>query len=259
LKKKSTSYENPFFLFLFLVIVFTGCATNPTNKGSVVSKNAPAWFKEVPADGRKYLYAVGMASGTRSEIALAKAETAAKLQMARKLSEKVEALQKVYIDETGSGGDVATSEAFTQAVKTITNAQLVGASITKTETVALKKDAVSKPSFWCGCQPDAPANKLLKAFQKSPMCLKNSPAPVLSSSLWSTTGKNKTVDVSGNSKPDFCEHFPDRRLRSVIVGRRTRAVTGVSTVFRDACGYPVQTPASPGNFCALRFHLPSEQ
>jgi glucose/arabinose dehydrogenase len=130
-----------FFLFLFLVIVFTGCATNPTNKGSGVSKNAPAWFKEVPADGRKYMYAVGMASGTRSEIALAKAETAAKLQMARKLSEKVEALQKVYMDETGSGGDVATSEAFTQAVKTITNAQLAGASITKTETVALKKDA----------------------------------------------------------------------------------------------------------------------
>jgi predicted TIM-barrel fold metal-dependent hydrolase len=127
-----------FFALALLVISCSGI--KPSNKGSGLSKNAPEWYRSVPADGKQYMFAVGAGTGSRANIAVAKAETAAKLQMARKLSEKVEGLQKVYIDETGSASDVSTNEAFTQATKTITNAQLVGAGVIKTETFTLKKD-----------------------------------------------------------------------------------------------------------------------
>ena len=89
-------------------------------------ESLPSWYLSPPKDNSEFLYATASSVSTRRETSRQKATVAASAEMARKLSVKVEALQKLFNEEITSGADTNYDEAFTNATKTIANQKLIG-------------------------------------------------------------------------------------------------------------------------------------
>lgn len=81
---------------LFGIITITACrgSNQATRQLKRELKDAPRWYKKPPSDDKKFMYSVASAKSTRRDMAKEKAVTGATVTMARKLSLKVEALQK---------------------------------------------------------------------------------------------------------------------------------------------------------------------
>lgn len=108
--------------------VMTACGSSEPVVAPELS-HIPDWYLNPPMDTAEYLYVVTSAESPRREMARQRAQQAANAQMAQKLGAKVEALQKLFEEEIQSGDDFNYSAAFTNANRTITNQELVGASI----------------------------------------------------------------------------------------------------------------------------------
>ncbi len=106
----------------------TACGSSEPATAPELS-HIPDWYLNPPSDTGEFLYVVTAAESPRREMARQRAQQAANAQMAQKLGAKVEALQKLFEEEIQSGDDFNYSAAFTNANRTITNQELVGASI----------------------------------------------------------------------------------------------------------------------------------
>ncbi len=112
------------FVGVILFISFSGCATSPKISGI----ESPNWFPTPPAD-EKVLYGVATATSKDLQLALNKAATDARAEIARQVELRVQGLQKKFDEETGLGKDAQLLQMYTQASKLVISTSLSGSRI----------------------------------------------------------------------------------------------------------------------------------
>jgi len=93
----------------------------------------PDWFSTPPQDPN-FLYAARTATSRDLGLAIDKAVTNARAEIARQYEVKVTGLTKSYIDETGSE-DAEILQTFTRTIKTVVSTTLMGSRASKTTHV----------------------------------------------------------------------------------------------------------------------------
>jgi hypothetical protein len=121
------------FLFVAMSLILLGCGgTKPlqeTDTGDI-----PDWYNNVPKDPN-FLYAAKTATSQDMQLALDKAATDARAEIARLVEIKIEGLQKRFQEETGTNTDAQLIEQFTQANKTVISNSLSGTQVAKQNQV----------------------------------------------------------------------------------------------------------------------------
>ncbi|MGD1046298.1 MAG: LPP20 family lipoprotein [Bacteroidota bacterium] len=117
------------FLIVALSIMLIGCG-GPKSLQSTDTGNVPDWFMNVPKDPN-FLYGAKTATSQDLQLALDKAATDARAEIARQVEIKVEGLQKRFQEETGTSADAQLLDQFTQANKTVVSTSLSGTQVTK--------------------------------------------------------------------------------------------------------------------------------
>jgi len=117
------------FLLVALSLMLIGCGGSKSLQATDTG-DIPDWFTSVPKDPN-FLYAAKTATSQDLQLALDKAATDARAEIARQVEIKVEGLQKRFQEETGTNTDAQLLEQFTQANKTVVSTGLSGTQITK--------------------------------------------------------------------------------------------------------------------------------
>ncbi|MCH7677312.1 LPP20 family lipoprotein [candidate division KSB1 bacterium] len=115
------------------VISVMGCGGSKPlveTKASVI----PEWFSNTPKDPN-FLYAARTATSRDLGLAIDKALTNARAEIARQYEVKVTGLTKSFQEEIGSSEDSEINELFSQTVKTVVSTTLVGSRASKTTHV----------------------------------------------------------------------------------------------------------------------------
>lgn len=123
-------------LILLVVAVAAACGGSKpvAQKGKKAVKIGPDWYNDFKyQDDENFLYAYASGKSMRDETARQMAMVNASAEMARKLSVKVEALQKMFNEEISSGSQTNYDAAFTNATKTIASEKLTGLAQHKME------------------------------------------------------------------------------------------------------------------------------
>ena len=94
----------------------------------------PEWFSNTPKDPN-FLYAARTATSRDLGLAIDKALTNARAEIARQYEVKVQGLTKSFQEEIGSSEDSEINELFSQTVKTVVSTTLVGSRASKTTHV----------------------------------------------------------------------------------------------------------------------------
>jgi hypothetical protein len=94
----------------------------------------PEWFTNIPQDP-SFLYAARTATSRDLNLAIEKAMTNARAEIARQYELKVEGLTKSFQEEVGSAEDSEINQIFSQTVRTVVSTQLMGSRATKTTQV----------------------------------------------------------------------------------------------------------------------------
>ena len=121
---------------LGLAILVSSCGSSMKNTdltpvaNSQILKKAPKWFVEVPQDPN-YLFAAATATSTDMQLAINKAQTEGRNQLAQQLEVKFNGLQKRFQEETGVGNDSEYLDQFTLAYKSIVSTELNGSRISR--------------------------------------------------------------------------------------------------------------------------------
>lgn len=114
---------------LSLLVFLSSCSsTEPVSDRQERIDDIPEWIIEPPEDDNQYLYATGVAESSRMNISRNRAEITAKSELAAKLGEKVEALQKLFEEEVDTDTASMYSGAFTNATQIIISQELRGVS-----------------------------------------------------------------------------------------------------------------------------------
>ena len=126
--KKSSHY-----LYLlsisFLLILSSACSSSkPVGDAESQIDDIPDWFISQPQDNSEFLFGTGTATSTRLNIARQRAQINAKSNLASKLGQKIEELQKLFEEEVDSDEVSSYSGAFTNATQIITSQELRGVS-----------------------------------------------------------------------------------------------------------------------------------
>jgi outer membrane biogenesis lipoprotein LolB len=120
--------KSPFFAVLIAAaVVLTGCSTTPKPKPVVQQP----LFKEMQKMSTKILQSGGMAvvgigESKSLELALNKAKSRGRVELAQMLETKVEALQKDFMEETGLPEDAEILAQFSSTAQIITSQQIQG-------------------------------------------------------------------------------------------------------------------------------------
>lgn len=112
-----------------MLVMIAACSPQPAKQMQQEIDEMPQWYTNPPQDNDEFLYSVSSSVSSRRDVARSKAELDAKTGLAQTLGEKIEALEKLYIEEIGSGDNTNTHESFTTAQKSITGETLSGVSI----------------------------------------------------------------------------------------------------------------------------------
>ncbi len=121
---------NSFFKFslvIVLLVLSVGCSTKKTMVLEAPIE-IPKWFSTPPSD-KDYLYGVATASSKDLQLALDKAATDARAEIARQTDIRIQGLQKKFDEETGVGSDAQLLKMYTQATKTVVSTSLNGSKI----------------------------------------------------------------------------------------------------------------------------------
>lgn len=125
---------------LVLTVAIAACgaparkAVDLTPKPSAdVLKNVPNWFTNVPKDDNRF-YAAATATSSDLQLAINKAQTEGRNQLAQQMEVKFNGLQKRFQEETGLANSSEYLDQFTSAYKSIVSTELYGSRISKQET-----------------------------------------------------------------------------------------------------------------------------
>lgn len=118
-------------ILIFLLFSYACSSTQTIGEGEDRIDNIPEWIISPAADNNEFLFATGEAESSRMNIARDRAEIAAKSELASKLGEKIEAMQKLFEEEVDSDTASMYSGAFTNATQIITSQELRGVSATQ--------------------------------------------------------------------------------------------------------------------------------
>lgn len=125
---------------LGLTVAITGCGA-PARKAvdltpapsSDVLKNVPKWFTNVPKEDNRF-FAAATATSSDLQLAINKAQTEGRNQLAQQMEVKFNGLQKRFQEETGLANSSEYLDQFTSAYKFIVSTELFGSRISKQET-----------------------------------------------------------------------------------------------------------------------------
>lgn len=118
-------------IVLMATLLAVGCAgqqggTNlnppPTTK---ILEQVPIWVENVPKDPN-YLFASGTETSRKMSLALDKAKTGARRELAQQMEVHVEGLTKAFDEEIGLGADSELLAAYTQTTKIVIDQTLIG-------------------------------------------------------------------------------------------------------------------------------------
>lgn len=116
-----------FFAALAAAVALTGCATKPKPKPVIQQP----LFEEMQKMSTKILHSGGMAvvgigESKSLELALNKAKSRGRVELAQMLETKVEALQKDFMEETGLPAESEVLAQFSSTAQVITSRQIQG-------------------------------------------------------------------------------------------------------------------------------------
>jgi hypothetical protein len=119
------------FLAVFMLSFLIGCgaSTNTTSEGDI-----PAWYLQEP-NNPDYLFAAASATSKDLQLAIDKATTDARANIAQQVQLKLEGLQKSFTEEVGTGENANLLEQFTTATKTVVATELTGSQVEKKEVI----------------------------------------------------------------------------------------------------------------------------
>jgi hypothetical protein len=128
----------PGFLMLVVLsaVVLIGCGGGSKSLQSTSECDIPDWYSTVPQDPN-YLFAPRTATSQDMQLALDKALTDGRAEIARQTELKVQGLQKRFDEEVGVNADAQLMSQFTQANKTVVSTSLTGSRL---KTQKLCKD-----------------------------------------------------------------------------------------------------------------------
>ena len=105
------------FILVTMSLMLIGCggtkSLQATDTGEI-----PDWFTNVPKDPNS-LYGAKTATSQDLQLAIDKAATDARAEIARQVEIKIEGLQKRFQEETGTSTDAQLLDQFTQVNKTV--------------------------------------------------------------------------------------------------------------------------------------------
>lgn len=110
---------------LLSMLLVTACST-PEKVANQQLDNTPEWFITPIEDSDEFMYATGSFVSQRRNIAQSRANLAANQALAVKLGTIIENLQEDFYEEIGSGERANYNDAFTNAVRQVTNQRLMG-------------------------------------------------------------------------------------------------------------------------------------
>lgn len=123
---------------LSMAVLVSACGSSRTSTDLTPSptaqtlKNAPKWFIQVPEDPNM-LFAAATATSSDMQLAVNKAQTEGRNQLAQQLEIKFNGLQKRFQEETGAGDGSEYLDQFTLAYKSVVSTVLYGSRIGKQE------------------------------------------------------------------------------------------------------------------------------
>lgn len=117
------------FLLVAMSLMLIGCSGTKSLQATDTG-DVPDWFTNVPKDPN-FLYGAKTATSQDLQLALDKASTDARAEIARQVEIKVEGLQKRFQEETGTSTDAQLLDQFTQVNKTVVSTSLSGTQIAK--------------------------------------------------------------------------------------------------------------------------------
>ncbi len=109
--------------FLGLAVLAVGLVACGGSENVAEEENVPEWFLNPPEDPN-YVFAVQSATSQQMQVALDKATTSARGDLASQLETKVEGMTKTFTEEVGDD----LRQQYTDAQKTITSKVLRGTS-----------------------------------------------------------------------------------------------------------------------------------
>lgn len=121
------------FLIFFLCFLYACSSTQMVRQSEDRVESIPEWILSPQQDNSEFLFAVGQAESSRMNIAGDRAEIAAKSNLASKLGEKIEVLQKLFEEEVDTETASMYSGAFTNATQIIISQELIGVTATQRE------------------------------------------------------------------------------------------------------------------------------
>lgn len=146
-------------LFGLSCILFVACGGPKTTNLAPPPKEilAPDWYLMPPSDPN-YIYAAASMTSRDQQLAIKKAETEARTNLAQQMETKVSNLTKQFQEEVGLGEDSELLQQFTSATKTVTQQTLSGS---KREQAKLQKESNVYRAYVLMSLPIGAANQQL--------------------------------------------------------------------------------------------------
>ncbi len=120
---------------LVVLLLLSGCGSTgktdlaPSPRGQVI---VPEWFEIIPTDPN-HLFAAATMTSRDLQLAVQKAQTAARTDLAQQMSVRLGNLTKQFQEEVGLGDDSELLQQFTSATRIVTDQTLVGSQVDQQE------------------------------------------------------------------------------------------------------------------------------
>jgi len=121
-------------LVMVVAVIIVGCGGSPATMQATSTGDMPAWYPNPPQDPL-YLRSANSQASQDLQIAIDKAGAGARTELGRMLETKVNALQKKFEEETGTGQDATLLQQFTQASKIVVSTTMNGSRMKDQKTV----------------------------------------------------------------------------------------------------------------------------
>lgn len=144
-----------------VLAAFGGCGAPATNLAPEANKKTisdlPEWYINNP-DDPNYIFATATMTSKDLQLAVDKAATAARTQLAQQLEAKFANLTKQFQEEVGAGESSELLQQFTSATKAVTQQTLNGSKIDKKDIQS--ESGIYRASVLMSL-PIGPANQML--------------------------------------------------------------------------------------------------